>query len=258
MGCQLCVAGKNMIAVEALARLSADHDVVCLPNPEDQGVDGWQPSLRRAALQSGIPIVNEGEAAAKPELCFLSLEYSRIIRPDAFATDKLFNLHFSLLPKYRGCNTAVWPILHGEEEHGVTLHCIDAGVDTGPIIDQRAFPLGSMTAFGAYMECQRLGVELVLEWIPRLIGGDFQALAQGEGTSFARGSLDWALKEIDLSETREQVLRRLRAFTFPAYQLPTLRGKEITQWGTRPFHGATMVEAADGPLFLKLRQPDAS
>ena len=247
-----------MIAVEALARLARDHDVICLPNPEDDGVDGWQPSLRRAALRMGVRIVSEEEAAADPEICFLSLEYSRIIRPSAFETDKLFNVHFSLLPKYRGCNTSVWPILGGEEEHGVTLHQIDAGVDTGPIIDQRAFPLGTMTAFESYMECQRAGLDLVTEWLPRLVTGDFEVRAQGEGTSFPRGSLDWTLRELDLSETRERVLRRIRAFTFPAYQLPTLEGRAITGWGEQPFAGATRVQTADEPLYLRFKQAGAS
>lgn len=251
----LCIAGKNWIAVEAALRLSRDHEVVCLPNPSDTGEDGWQPSFRRAATTAGLPIISQEEAASSPELCFLSLEYSEIIRPALFATGRLFNLHFSLLPKYRGCNTSVWPILLGEVEHGVTLHLIDVGVDTGPIVDQRAFPLAGMTAFDAYMQCQRVGLELVLEWVPRLIAGEFTATPQGEGTSFSRRALDYALKEIDLTETAEQVLRRIRAFTFPPYQLPSLGGRDILEAGLEPFAGSTRVETTNAPVYLRFADP---
>lgn len=251
MATLICIAGKNMIAVEAMARLSLDHDVVCLPNPEDDGEDGWQPSLKRAALDHGVPLISQAEAAAKLDLCFLSLEYSRIIRPSAFASDRLFNIHFSLLPEYRGCNTSVWPILNGEDEHGVTLHIIDAGVDTGPIIDQRSFRLDGMTAFESYMTCQRIGLDLVMKWVPRLLSRDYEARPQGEGTSYPRESLDYGLRELDLSASREEVLRRIRAFTFPAYQFPTLQGREIEEWSASPFPGASIVQAADGPVYLK-------
>ncbi len=57
----LCIAGKNWIAVEAMSRLARDHDVVCLPNPGDVGEDGWQPSLRRAAAEIGVPIISQEE-----------------------------------------------------------------------------------------------------------------------------------------------------------------------------------------------------
>ncbi len=51
------------------------------------------------------------------------------------------NLHFSLLPKYRGANPAEWAILSGERRTGVTLIKMDAGLDTGPIIAQQSLPI---------------------------------------------------------------------------------------------------------------------
>jgi methionyl-tRNA formyltransferase len=249
---KLCIAGKNLIAVEALARLAPAYDLLCLPNSSDRGEDDWQPSLRRAASELGVPIVTLADLYSISELCFLSLEYEAIIRPGRFATDKLFNVHFSLLPNYRGCNTAVWPILNGEHEHGVTLHCIDRGVDTGPVIAQRSFPLDDMTAFDAYMACQRAGLDLVTDWIDRLISGDFAATPQSHGTTYPRDALDYSLAEIDLSESAEQAMRRIRAFTFPAFQRPTYRGDTIYDVSLTPQTGWKRLEARDAPIFVKI------
>lgn len=226
----LCVAGKSQAAVDVLFGAGRFTDqVVCLPNSGDYGTDGWQPSLRKAAKDLGIEIVTLDWAMAQPDLMFMSVEYDRIIKPALFASKRLYNVHFSLLPKYRGCNTAVWPILNGETEHGVTLHEIDAGVDTGPIIAQRAFEIGRMTSRQLYGRCLEMSAALVLEWLPALLTGAYTATPQDESkaSTYPRKALDYGLKEIDLSETSEQILRRIRAFTFPEYQRPTYRGQTI-------------------------------
>jgi methionyl-tRNA formyltransferase len=249
---KLCIAGKNLIAVEALTKLSPAYALLCLPNSSDDGEDDWQPSLRRAASNLSVPIVALADLYSMSDLCFLSLEYEAIIRPDRFATDKLFNIHFSLLPKYRGCNTAVWPILNGEHEHGATLHCIDHGVDTGPTIAQRSFPLDDMTAFEAYMACQHAGLDLAIDWVDRLVSGEFTATPQGDGTCYPRAALDYSLAEIDLSESAEQVMRRIRAFTFPVFQRPTYRAATIYGASFVARKGWLRLEAKDGPIFVNL------
>jgi methionyl-tRNA formyltransferase len=248
---KLCIAGKNLIAVQVLAACGQRHDVLCLPNSDDDGRDGWQPSLRRVASQLDVPVVALEDIYPQEELCFLSLEYDRIIRPGRFATDRLFNVHFSLLPKYRGCFTSIWPILHGEQTHGVTLHLIDAGVDTGPIIDQRSFDLAGMTAFDAYMRCQMEGVQLALDWVDALLEGKYRAVAQGPGTTFPRKALDLAWRELDLTQSTEQVLRRFRAFTFPVYQRPTLDGREIDAAEAGEIPGWDMYPTADGMVSVR-------
>ena len=57
-----------------------------------------------------------------------------IIKTKNFKSNKLFNLHFSLLPSYKGMHTSAFPILNGEKYSGVTIHKIDNGIDTGDII----------------------------------------------------------------------------------------------------------------------------
>ena len=77
-----------------------------------------------------------------PDLILVN-SYSMILRHDLLACARLggVNIHPSLLPRNRGCNPIQWAILNGDSETGVTLHEIDSGLDTGPIIDQQRVPI---------------------------------------------------------------------------------------------------------------------
>lgn len=232
MATKLCIAGKNQIAVDVLTAATAlpDVTVLCLPTASDRGSQEWQPSLFAAATHAEIPIVPLEALYEEPDLVFLSVEYDRIIRPDKFRQpERLFNLHFSLLPAYRGCNTSVWPILNGEKEHGVTLHVIDRGVDTGGIIAQRRFEIGTRTARNLYFTCMSLGRDLCVDYLPRLLNGDFVAEPQrlDEGSLYKRSDLNFARKIIDFNQPTANVLRQVRAFSFVEYQLPLVDGCAI-------------------------------
>lgn len=237
----LCIAGKNRIAVDVLdMALARDRwDVAALPNRGDDGADGWQPSFRKAAKNRSVPVVDLEWAERQPGLCFLSVEFDRLIRPGRFAGSRLFNIHFSLLPKYRGCNTAIWPILNGEQEHGVTLHWIDAGMDSGPIVDRRCFAIDGMTAREVYFRCMAEGAGLIGAWLDRLVEGEVPAIPQNEAqaSSYPRSALDFGRTAIDHDTTVEQILRTVRAFHFPEYQLATFGGRGIDR----------AIRAADAP-----------
>ena len=266
----VCVAGKNRIAVDVLhgSRRLCDAEVVCLPSTTDTGVDDWQPSLRKAARRSGIKIVDIAEILQEPGLCFLSVEYDKIIKPAQFASKRLFNLHFSLLPKYRGCHPVMWPILRGETEHGVTLQVIDAGIDSGDIIAQERFRIAGMTARDLYMRCMEVGARLVLEWLPRLVSGDYPVTPQveAEASHHWRKDMDFTLKEIDVTQSTDAVMRRVRAFTFPEYQLPTFRGRRILnaepvidvgESGGGLRGDTAVIATADGFIRLTFASPEA-
>ncbi|MBF9231982.1 methionyl-tRNA formyltransferase [Microvirga alba] len=88
----------------------------------------------KADLKTLIPIV-EGK------ICF-SAGFSYLFGVDFLSAVKVcINVHGSLLPKYPGARTLSWAIEYGESESGVTVHVVDQGMDTGPIILQRSFPL---------------------------------------------------------------------------------------------------------------------
>lgn len=232
---RLCIAGKNEIAAAtleaAVARLGAERVRAC-PNRGDDGSTGWQPSLRRVARELGVETLELEAVMADPDLVFLSLEYDRIVRPDAFASDRLYNLHFSRLPAYKGMYAAAWPILDGAEISGVTLHEIDAGIDTGDVLDRRDLPLApDETARSLYFRCMAEGAALAQAWLDRLLADPRPpARPQGAaGSSYrSKRSIDYAALKIDLVGTAEEVSRRLRAFHFREYQIPRIEGVPVT------------------------------
>jgi len=230
----LCIAGKNNIAVDVLRcaiQKYGKSQIVVLPNRTDTGKDGWQRSLRRAADRENIPIVNMDVLFGVERLLFLSLEYDEIIAPGLFVSDRLFNIHFSALPKYRGMYTSCWPILNGEKESGVTIHKIDAGIDTGNIIDQIRFDiLPDDTAIMLYTKYIKYGTMLATANLDSLISGDYTAIMQNnhEATYYSKRSIDYANLTVDFQKPADAVKNQIRGYFFPEYQTAICFGKKIS------------------------------
>lgn len=207
--------------------------MVC-PNRTDSGVSGWQPSLIRFARELDVEVVTLEYAQQIPDLVFISLEFDRIIRPAAFRSDRLFNIHFSALPAYKGMYTSALPILHGAPRTGVTLHEIDRGIDTGPIIAQAIFDLPeTWTARDLYFAYMEHGFSLFCENLDRLVATEApRTTAQSaKGSSyFAKSEIDYAGLEINLHDTADAIIRQLRAFSFREYQIPIIEGMQIGGW----------------------------
>lgn len=230
----ICVAGKNNIAVDVLEFLIANCTeryrlcVVC--NQNETGRDSWQKSLRLCAEKNHIPEFILENLYQIEDLIFLSLEYDKIIKPQLFVTKKLYNIHFSLLPQYRGVYTSALPILNGETMSGVTFHRIDSGIDTGEIIAQEKFLIKRTdTCRDLYLRNIEYGTRLVISQLENVIADRCISVPQDEknATYYSRKSIDYANLSIDMNQTAECIDRQLRAFTFREYQLPCIGGHPV-------------------------------
>ncbi|MGH9970444.1 MAG: methionyl-tRNA formyltransferase [Pyrinomonadaceae bacterium] len=88
-----------------------------------------------------------------------------IIAPEIVGAPRIgsFNLHPGPLPRYAGLNPVSWALYRGESTHGVTVHRMEATIDTGPIAYQSLFPVKeSDTALSVWTRCSRQGVRLLL------------------------------------------------------------------------------------------------
>lgn len=230
----LCIAGKNRIAVEALRLLDQLNlfDISVCPVQSDTGEDTWQPSLKQEAMRRNKPIITLAQAYKRYDLIFLSLEFDKIINVNKFENATLLNIHFSLLPACKGCDTSIWPIYFGERVTGVTLHAIDYGIDTGPLIDQETIELDErVTSRELYDLYQDSAVRVLQRNAQAILLRDFTVKPQepGQSTYFPRGSLSRTSPEIDFSATASQISRHVRAFFFPEYQTATCNGAQIEQ-----------------------------
>ena len=240
----MVVCGKGRIATRALAHTlhyakanALPFTILASPNRDDSGLDTWQPSLLRTAKTLDIPCVALQDVEEIPDLLLISLEYDRLIHVPRFASERLYNIHFSALPRYRGVYTSIWPILNGETSVGVTLHYMDSRIDTGRIVAQAAAPLPPhMDARGLYDLYMDMGLSLYQSWLPRLVLSIPPGTPQDEclATSYDRRSVDVRCVEVDLANDPVRVCAFVRAFAFPEYQLPTVAGRRVRSCAAVP------------------------
>jgi methionyl-tRNA formyltransferase len=232
----IAIAGKNTIAVEilnfVLDSFAETTNVVVVCNQAESGQDGWQKSLRLAACRRNVPECSLDYLFTVPNLLFLSLEFDQLVRPDKFVSDELYNIHFSLLPQYRGMYTSALPILKRESYSGVTLHRIDRGIDTGEIIAQVKFELEKdETAKSLYGKYIREGISLVKRKLRTLIFTPKEVLSfpqkANEATYYSKKSIDYSNLCIDLNQTAYSINCQIRAFSFREYQMPQVHGRRV-------------------------------
>lgn len=227
----LVIAGKNNIAVNALAyaKKNSGVEIAVVCNENDDGAHGWQRSLKKTAQDCGVRIVSLTDAYDCADV-FISLEFDKIIKPEKFSKARAYNIHFSLLPKYKGMYTSIWPILNYEKESGVTLHEIDAGIDTGPIVAQKKFSiLDSDRASDLYCSYLKYGYELFTENFANVLFGHMASRDQSRDSStyYSKSSLDLKSFQICFNQTAHTVRKQIFSFCFRPYQLPIVDEKKI-------------------------------
>ncbi|WP_312389409.1 formyltransferase family protein [Chryseobacterium sp.] len=233
MKTKICIAGKNNIAVNIAEYILNNHhnvDLVAIFNKNDDGKNGFQRSFKSFCYVNDIKEVSLDDIYNEKELIFLSLEFDKIIKPELFQTTELFNIHFSLLPEYKGMYTSALPILHGKNYTGVTLHKIDRGIDTGDILEQVKFDItDNLKSEELYKLYTTHGIEVIKKNISSIINKKYSTVAQetDKSTYYSSSAIDYRNLKIDLNQTAFQIQRQINAFAFPSYQLPLVHKFEI-------------------------------
>ena len=171
-------------ATEILQKLGGKHS------------SGRQLSYPANATILAVASVNDPKAVAlvkdwQPDLG-LSLA-APIIRERQFALPRLgtINIHKGKLPSYRGMPPAFWEIWHGENEVGVTVHRVESGLDTGPILIERTVPIEHhATPAALRSRLDEVGIEMMAQAVDRLRDGTAEFHPQqGGGRTFTRPTL---------------------------------------------------------------------
>ena len=196
--------------------------MVCITNRTEKGVNDWQKSLEWFARKNNIDIISLKDIYFIKDLLFLSIEFDQIINPSKFQSEKLYNIHFSLLPQYKGCHTSVLPILYGEKETGVTLHKIRAGIDTGEIIDQEKIIIEENdSSLDLYKKLIQAGTKIVIKNLEALLSGKVTLHQQSKdkSTYYSLATIDYKNLKLDTNKTAWEIRNQIRAFSFRPYQL---------------------------------------
>ena len=231
----VCIAGKNQCAIEFVKFFSSKirkKNILILNNKSDNGKDTWQPSLKKFAKKNKYKLIKIANLYNIKNLIFVSIEFDKIINIHRFSSKELFNFHFSLLPRYRGCHTNFFQIYNGEKFSGVTLHKIDNGIDTGPIIDQLRFTINkNSNAFNNYNILMKTSVQLLRKNFKKILTTNYKTRKQtlSKGSYYSRNSVDYnKMKYFYFKKINLKKFNRIKAFIFPPLQLPFLNNKRIS------------------------------
>ena len=231
----LCIAGKNQCSIDfvnfVIKKNKITKNILICPNDSDDGKNGWQPSLRKFAKSKNLKIVNLNKLYKIKNLIFVSIEYEKIIDIDKFVSKNLYNFHFSLLPKYRGCHTNFFQIYKNEKNLGVTLHKIDQGIDTGPIASSLSYKYNlNDNAKDNYIKLMNCSVNLFKKEYQNIVDSKFFFTKQNlkKGSYYSRKAVNYdKIKFIKNFKSNLTTYNKIRSLIFPPFQYPIINGKEI-------------------------------
>jgi methionyl-tRNA formyltransferase len=185
--------GTPQAAVPALEVLGAAHDVglvITQPDrPRGRSGTPQSPPVKESATALGLEVsqpTRPGDIAsvmdeAGPFDVGVVVAYGRILRPEVLALPEhgLLNVHFSLLPRWRGAAPVARALMAGDEMTGVTIIKLDEGLDTGPVLTAQAVDIPPEDDAGVLTDrLAVLGARLLSEALPRYLAGDLEPVPQ--------------------------------------------------------------------------------
>ncbi|GAB4435611.1 MAG: methionyl-tRNA formyltransferase [Anaerolineae bacterium] len=238
--------GTPDFAVPTLRALLDHFDVVGVvtqpDRPAGRGRAVRESPVKRVAVQAGVPVfqpktLRTPEAVAQlaswsPEVIVVAA-FGQILRQNVLDLPPhgCINVHASLLPRWRGAAPIQAAIRAGDAVSGVTIMRMDAGLDTGPILAQRAIPLAPReTASTLHDRLAALGADLLVETLPGYLAGAVQPQPQPDDAD--QITLAPSIKKeegvIDWSRPAAEIDRLVRAFdpwpgTFTTWAGQTLK-----------------------------------
>jgi methionyl-tRNA formyltransferase len=221
MTLRLAFMGTPDFAVPTLAELIAQgHDIACVysqpPRPKGRGLALEPGPVHKFAESAKLPVrtpLSLKGAAEQEEFAALNLDaaivvaYGLLLPKPILDAPRLgcFNLHGSLLPRWRGAAPIQRAVMAGDAETGVMVMQMEEGLDTGPVLMAERTPIGRKTSGELASELSRLGADLMVRALGALERGGVTPQAQSEeGVTYARkilkeeARIDWTRSAHDV------------------------------------------------------------
>jgi len=250
------------------ALVDAGHDVLGVVTQPDKrrgrGSDMIATPVAQVARELGIPVWHSLEPVVDcgAELGVV-VAYGKLVPQSLLDVVPMINVHFSLLPKWRGAAPVERALLAGDEKTGVCIMGLEAGLDTGPIFAQSSTLVGEKSSLELLDELADLGAQLCVEVLSQspLPSPTPQ---EGEATYAAKlGPHDFILEPESPAEALVRVVRLGRAYTY-------INGQRVRIHGATPglatsktpgmvtFDRGLWLHASDGAIEVLVLQSEGS
>ena len=212
--------GTPKMAVAPLQAVSnAGHEIVQVITRADKrrgrGAAMTPSPVKAAALELGLRVSHDPDdvAAAVGSGAELGVvvAYGRIIRPHLLDVVPMINLHYSLLPRWRGAAPVERAILAGDTETGVGVMRLEEGLDTGGLYAQERVPIGDdTTADELRATLNEVGCRLLVDVLAHPVDGWIDGAVAQHGEAVYAAKLDTSDFEIDWSRPAVEAYRQIR------------------------------------------------
>lgn len=258
--------GSPEFAVPCLEAVAeAGHDVsLVISQPDRPAGRGRQlapTAIKAAAEGRGLPVLTQDRGAAErarvttavaeaaPDVAVV-VAFGHILREPLLSLPRhgCLNVHFSLLPRWRGVSPVQHAILHGDQWTGVTLIRMDAGVDTGPVLAVTPTPIGARQTGGQLLErLGELGAELLVATLAQLETGSLTPTAQGEQGAIYAPRLTKAMSPVRWDRDAVTVHNQIRAL-YPLPGTTSFLGERLLKIGRAEVAGLHTGQTVPGQI----------
>ena len=250
--------GTPQMAVPTLRELVDNNIEVALvitqtDKPKGRGKQMQAPPVKEFALEHGIEVVqpqslkNNDEVLAKlkeiePDFLVVAA-YGKILPQAVLDVPKYapVNVHFSLLPKYRGAAPVNWAVINGEKEKGVAIMLMDAGLDTGDILLVEKTEIDKKTALDIAEELSETGARLLIETLKNF--DNIKPIKQNEADMTYAPMMKKEDGNIDWTKSAAEIECMIRGFVPWPTAYSKMDGKTVKLFAAEVVNAPEDIEA---------------
>ncbi len=235
--------GTPEFAVPTLHALIDHHEVIGVVTQPDRPAGRRQQvrqsPIKLVAVSARIPVFQPQKLRREEAIeelsqweadMFVVAAFGQILPQSVLDMPKLgsINVHASLLPRWRGAAPIHASIRAGDEETGITIMLMDAGLDTGPMLTQRVIPIEpDDTGQSMHDKLAQLGSDLLIETLPIYLSGEIKPQPQNDDLATYAPQIKKREGEIAWSNSAEAIERLVRAFTSWPGTYTSWNGKQL-------------------------------
>lgn len=228
------------------ALIASEHEIVAVvtqpDKPKGRGKAIQMSPVKETALAYGIPVLQPVRARDEefigqirklaPDVCVV-IAFGQILPEELLQIPRYgcVNIHASLLPRYRGASPIQWAVINGDEESGVTTMMMDAGMDTGDMLEKRVVRLDQAETGGSLSDrLSILGGDLILSTLEKMENGSIIRTPQDHEQATYVKKIPKSLGEIDWTMSAAAIERLIRGLNLWPSAYTYYKGKLLKIW----------------------------